>query len=138
MSEFLKLILSGVISGLIVLGFTWYTSDLRDTIKIGFRVDALERGQDKLSDKFDVLTRDVNQLSQEVARIDGRTEVTRYNEQNLTQFSVKKNIPANKVDSAKQYLDTMPKVKDALDYLEKNLGFTREEAKAVIFMPQKK
>src|SRR5579864_7756578 len=138
MSEFLKLILSGVISGLIVLGFTWYTSDLRDTIKIGFRVDALERGQDKLSDKFDVLTRDVNQLSQEVARIDGRTEVTRYNEQNLTQFSVKKNIPANKVDSAKQYLDTMPKTMDALDYLEKNLGFTREEAKAVIFMPQKK
>ena len=132
MKEFMKLILSGVVSGLIVLGFTWYLSDLRDSLRIGIRVDALEKAQDTTLHKLEDLEQKMNDISVQLARLDERTK---YNKTNLNQISKDKAIPQSKVDAAKQYLDTKPSSQDAFNYLETNLGFSAEEAKTVIFRP---
>jgi hypothetical protein len=135
MKEFIKLLMTGVISGLIVLFFGWYMSDLRDNLRIGLRVDELEKNQDKIFNQLDSMGEKINRLNDEFSRIDERTKVAQYNSDYFNQVIKSKDIPQTKADAAKQYLNMMPNTKDAVDYLKMNLGFSPDEAKAVVFQP---
>lgn len=126
-------VVSTVISSIIVGIWLWYLNDMRDSVSLGWRMSQIENDQKKLIEKIDHLAEEVNNLGERYARLDERLNIfVRYNEQVLNQISSKKKIPQEKVDSAKQYLNTLPAMDDAINYLETNLGLSRTEAKAVV------
>lgn len=134
-------IIAGVVSTIIssiILGIgTWYLNGLNDAVSLGFKIRQLEADQAKVVEKFDRLSEKVNEIGELYARLDERLAgLVRYNDRALDQISNNKKIPQMKVDSAKQYLNTLPSNKDAMNYLEMNLGFSPEEAKAVVAPPQ--
>jgi len=134
-SEFFKLVVTGVVSGLVVLFFSMYLTDLKDYIKLGIRVDEIEKTQQQAIDDRNGFRQELNGLSIQVARMDERTKVDQYNKQALYQTSKNKNVTQPQIDSTIQYLDSKPKTNDAMNYLEMKMGFTAEEAKAVIVPP---
>lgn len=136
MKEFFKLTLVGIISGLAVLAVGWYCSDLRDSLKLGVEVANLKDDINTLKNQISGMGSKLNDLSVQFARIDERTKVTSYNQQKFNQVVEQNKIPQLKVDSAKKFLNSIPSTKDAMNYLEMNLGFSPEDAKAVIAMPQ--
>lgn len=64
MKEFIKLIIAGAVSGVLVLLVGWYFSDVRDNIRIGIKVESLSAEVDEL--KLEV--RNISMLLAEAQR----------------------------------------------------------------------